>query len=100
MRDFDKEAFSNLESLCKLKLTEKEKKEFLDKLKQILNFVKQLQKLNTDNVEACKYVLMDMQNNVFREDNIEECLNRDVFLSNAPDQIAGMIKVPAIFSQN
>jgi aspartyl-tRNA(Asn)/glutamyl-tRNA(Gln) amidotransferase subunit C len=99
MSKFDKDSLKNLQDLCKIKLSEKEEIEFLNKLKQILDYVELLEEINTENVNACNYVLKDMQQNIFREDEIEITLDRETFLSNAPDQIAGMIKVPEILSQ-
>ncbi len=99
MSKFDKEALKNLQDLCKIKLTEKEEIEFLNKLKQVLDYVELLQEVNTENVNACNYILKDMQQNIFRDDVVMSTLDRQLFLSNAPDQIAGMIKVPQILSQ-
>jgi aspartyl-tRNA(Asn)/glutamyl-tRNA(Gln) amidotransferase subunit C len=99
MSEFDSESLSNLENLCKIKLTGAEKVEFVKKLKKILSYVEQLNEVDTDNVNACNYVLMDMQKNVFREDIDKNTLDRDTFLKNSPNHIAGMIKVPEILSQ-
>lgn len=99
MSNFDKESLNNLQNLCKIKLTKKEEEEFLKKLKQILDYVELLKEVDTKDIKACNYVLKDMQQNIFREDEVESMLDRDVFLSNAPDQISGMIKVPEILSQ-
>lgn len=99
MSKFDKESLNNLQDLCKIKLTEKEEIEFLNKLKQVLDYVELLKEIDTENVNTCNYVLKDMQQNIFREDEVKSTLERDAFLSNAPDQIAGMVKVPEILSQ-
>lgn len=98
MSKFDKESLNNLQDLCKIKLTPKEETEFLNKLKQVLDYVELLKEVDTENVNACNYVLKDMQQNIFREDVVDSTLNRDVFLANAPDKIAGMVKVPEILS--
>lgn len=99
MSKFDKESLKNLQDLCKIKLTQKEETEFLNKLKQVIDYVELLDELDTEDVSACNYVLKDMQQNIFREDVVESTLDRESFLSNAPDQLAGMIKVPEILSQ-
>jgi aspartyl-tRNA(Asn)/glutamyl-tRNA(Gln) amidotransferase subunit C len=99
MSHFDSKSLSNLEDLCKIKLTDSEKEEFLKKLKKVLDFIEELKEVDTENVDACSYVLMDMQSNVFREDVIDNSLNRNAFLANSPDHIAAMIKVPEIINQ-
>lgn len=98
MSDFDKDSLNALQDLCKIKLTDQEIEDFSVKLKRIIDYIKQLDEIDTNGVDPCNYVLMDMQKNVFREDEIENTLKRDEFLKNAPDQVAGMIKVPEILS--
>ncbi|MFA6118782.1 MAG: Asp-tRNA(Asn)/Glu-tRNA(Gln) amidotransferase subunit GatC [Parachlamydiales bacterium] len=99
MQHFDSKTLSNLEDLSKLKLSKEEELEFVKKLNKVLDFIEQLKEIDTENVDACNYVLMDMQKNVFREDEINNSLKRDAFLSNSPDHIAGMIKVPEVLTQ-
>jgi len=99
MSYFDKRSLKNLQKLCKIKLNEKEELEFINKLKQILDYVELLKEVNTENINTCNYVLKDMQQNIFREDEIESTLDKDVFLSNAPKQISGMIEVFEILSK-
>ena len=99
MPSFDKDSLNNLQNLCKIKLTDSEELEFLKKLKEILDYVELLKEVNTENVNPCNYVLKDMQQNIFRSDEVNFMLDREAFLSNAPDQLSGMIKVPEIISQ-
>lgn len=99
MSNFDKESLNNLQDLCKIKLNPKEEEEFLKKLKQVLDYVDLLEEIDTENAVACNFILKDMQQNIFRKDEVLSTLDRDLFLSNAPDQIASMIKVPPILSQ-
>lgn len=99
MSKFDKESLKTLQDLCKIRLTEKEEAEFLKKLKQVLDYVELLEEVDTVNVNVCDYVLKDAQQNVFREDEVESSLDKEAFLSNAPDQISSMVKVPAILFQ-
>jgi aspartyl-tRNA(Asn)/glutamyl-tRNA(Gln) amidotransferase subunit C len=99
MSNFDKESLNNLQDLCKIKLTKSEEIEFLEELKQILDYVELLKEIDTKDTRTCNYILKDMQQNIFREDEIKPMLDRKIFLSNAPDQIASMIKVPEVLSQ-
>jgi aspartyl-tRNA(Asn)/glutamyl-tRNA(Gln) amidotransferase subunit C len=93
---FDKESLDNLQKLCRIKCTKEEEKEFLLSMKRLLDYVEQLNELNTDNVPPCLHVLMNIQRNIFRNDEIGQTLSKSAFLANAPDQVAGMIKVPSI----
>lgn len=100
MTNFDKNEIKNLQNLCKIKLTQEECENFLKDLKQIIDYIETLNEVDTKNVKSCSYILMDFQKNVFRKDEIKKSLDRENFLSNAPDQIASMIKVPEIFTKN
>ena len=100
MSNFDKAAIENLQDLCKIKLTQTEQENFLKDLKKIIDYIETLNEVDTKNVETCNYVLADFQKNVFRKDEIKKPMDREKFLSNAPDKIASMIKVPEIISKN
>lgn len=100
MSNFDEASIENLQNLCKIKLTQKEKENFLKDLKQIIDYIETLNEVDTKNIDTCNYVLQDFQKNVFRKDIIKKSLDRDKFLSNAPDKIASMIKVFEIITKN
>lgn len=95
----NKETIKNLIQLSRIDCTQEEQESLLDDLRAILSYVEQLQEINTDSVPACLNVLEDM-NNVTREDVVGELLSRDLFLSNAPSQVGGMIRVPPVIKQN
>ncbi|MEI6771049.1 MAG: Asp-tRNA(Asn)/Glu-tRNA(Gln) amidotransferase subunit GatC [Planctomycetota bacterium] len=63
-------------------------------LSSILNYINQLQEVNTDNVEPLAHAL-DVSN-VFREDVLKESINVNEALSNAPDRQGNFYGVPAI----
>ena len=63
-------------------------------LSSILNYINQLQEVNTDNVEPLAHAL-DVSN-VFREDVLKESLNVNEALTNAPDRQGNFYGVPAI----
>ena len=79
-----------------MECNEEEERDILDCLPRILDYVKQLDELNTDNTKTCRYVLRGMLRNQMREDEVKDTLSREQFLANAPDQIGGMIRVPPI----
>lgn len=63
-------------------------------LSSILNYINQLQEVNTDNVEPLAHAL-DVSN-VFREDVLKESINVNEALANAPDRQGNFYGVPAI----
>lgn len=99
MKQFDHETIKNLILLSRIECTKEQEESLLNDLKKIIEYFEQLNEVDTDNVPPCNHVLEEM-NNVFREDEIETPMPRDVFLSNAPSQVGGMIKVPTVIKQN
>jgi aspartyl-tRNA(Asn)/glutamyl-tRNA(Gln) amidotransferase subunit C len=99
MAQFDKSTLRNLETLCRIKCTEKEEEGLLNSLKQILHHVEQLDEINTDGVEPCNYVLKEMQRTSLRDDEVKNVISNELFLLNAPEHIGKMIKVPTIIKQ-
>jgi aspartyl-tRNA(Asn)/glutamyl-tRNA(Gln) amidotransferase subunit C len=99
MANLNKETIQQLTRLCRIDCTEEEQESLLQDLKRILDYVEQLQQIDTENVPPCNHVLENMSN-VMREDVIGEVLNRENFLANAPSHIGGMIRVPPILKQN
>lgn len=95
MSHFDKETIKNLTKLCRIDCTEEEQENLLKDLKKILDYIGQLDEVDTTDIKPCNHVLEGMVN-VTREDKIGETMPREVFLSNAPSQTGGMIKVPPI----
>ncbi len=100
MTFFDEKELQNLEILSRIKCREEEKPALLKGIQNILNYFEQLKEVDTENVPACNFILGELQQNIMREDEIGETLSTDLFLSNAPDQVAGMIKVPSILKDN
>ena len=81
--------------LANLSLSPEEKVLFQKQLSQILDYISQLQKVDTKNVEPTHHVTG--MENVTRTDKVEPCLNQEQALSQAPATHNGFFKVPAIF---
>ena len=96
MNNFDKQNFNDLEKLCRIKCTPEEEISLLEDFQKILNFVEQLKEVDTEEVETRSFILQDLLQNVLRTDEETKTMPTDLFLSNAPDQVAGMVKVPSI----
>ena len=96
MADLDKKSFDHLKKLCRIDCALEEEVDILHSLKKILEYVEQMNEVGTDEVKPCSYVLNGMGKNRWREDLPGLPMDRGAFLANAPDQIAGMIRVPPI----
>ena len=98
MAQLDKQTIKNLVVLSRIDCTEEEQESLLQNLKSILNYVEQLNEVNTDNVLPCNHVIRDVAN-LMREDLVGETLPREAFLANAPSHVGGMIRVPPVIKQ-
>lgn len=87
----------NVASLARLHLTDAELEEMQSQLSVILDYVEQLQQVNTDDVEPLVHP-MPVQN-VFREDELRESLPVDQALSNAPVRQDSFFRVPSVLGQ-
>ncbi|MBD3879477.1 MAG: Asp-tRNA(Asn)/Glu-tRNA(Gln) amidotransferase subunit GatC [Quinella sp. 1Q5] len=81
-------------SLSRLRIREEEATDVLFQLNKILNYVENLQAIDTTNIEPTTYAL-PMQN-VFRADVVKPSLDRELALSTAPLQEDGYFKVPRV----
>lgn len=99
MSTLSKETIKKLIRLSRIDCSEEEQEALLRDLQKILNLFEQLQEIDTENVSPCNHVLEGM-GNVMRDDVTQEAMPREVFLSNAPSQIGGMIRVPPVMKSN
>lgn len=95
MANLDKETIQNLTKLCRIDCTEEEQLNLLDDLKKILDYINQLEEVDTETVEPCYHVLENVVN-VTREDVVGKTMPREVFLNLAPSHAGGLIKVPPV----
>ncbi len=80
--------------LARLEVTDQEVAKYTQQLANILEYVEQLNKLDTSNVEPLTHPL-DVKN-VFREDVVTPSLTQHEVLSNGPEVQSGHFKVPKI----
>lgn len=95
MSTVDKKTIETLIKLSRIGCTEEEQIALTHDLKSILNYITQLQEIDTDNVPPCNTVLENVHN-VMRDDEVGHILPRDLFLENAPSHVGGMIRVPPV----
>lgn len=78
--------------LAKLELSSEEKEAAKKDMGRMLDYVDQLNELDTEGVEAMSHIFP--VRNVFREDVVENGNDRNALLSNAPECKEGAFKVP------
>ncbi|HEV8051833.1 MAG TPA: Asp-tRNA(Asn)/Glu-tRNA(Gln) amidotransferase subunit GatC [Parachlamydiaceae bacterium] len=94
-----KESIKNLIKLSRIDCTEEEQDALLLDLEKIVGLFNQLEEVDTENVSPCNQVIEGMAN-VMRDDIVGEAMPRETFLSNAPSQIGGMIRVPPVLKSS
>lgn len=81
--------------LANLPLTSQEEEKYSQQLSKILDYIEQLNKVDTSKVEPTFNV--SGQSNVMRKDEIGECLPQDEALLNASQKKEGFFSVKKIF---
>ena len=84
----------HISELAKLELSDIEKEQYREQLSSILEYVAMLQNLNTDDIPPTASVLPERS--VLRNDVIQQPLNPETVLANAPDQKEQQFKVPIV----
>lgn len=86
--------------LANLAITEEEKRTFISQLNSILEYVEQLNALNTENVEpTAQVVSADQPNLGMRPDEPNATFSQEEALANAPESGAGHFKVPKVITE-
>ncbi len=84
-------------TLARLSLTKEESETFVNQLSGILDYINQLEELDTDNIEPTSHAL-DL-NNVFREDQSDRLFDPSSWRKNAPSEEMDHFKVPRIIEE-
>ncbi len=92
MTIISKEEVEHVAELCRIKLSDEEKELFTRQFNDILNFFKQLDEVDTENVPPTFHVL-DISN-VFRDDVVVPSLPREKIFKNVPKKEKDFIKAP------
>lgn len=92
-----REDVENVALLSRLSIDEKDMDKNIQELSDFLEYVDRLQQVDTENVTPTAHVLPIQ--NVFREDVVKPSLDRDLALSNAPEQEDGYFRVPKIVEE-
>jgi aspartyl-tRNA(Asn)/glutamyl-tRNA(Gln) amidotransferase subunit C len=98
MSDLNEEQVKILCRLCRIEVTQEELTTLYSDLKRILDYVELLQEIEVNHLSPHSHI-EEQSVGSLREDVVGEHLSREVFLSNAPDQVGGMIRVPPVLKQ-
>lgn len=90
----DLEQVRKVALLARLELTEAEEQQFTEQLSGILDYVQQLNELNTDNIEPTTRAIE--LSNITRQDELTQFEERESILEIAPDREDDFFKVPKI----
>jgi aspartyl-tRNA(Asn)/glutamyl-tRNA(Gln) amidotransferase subunit C len=97
-RKIDEAQVRHIALLSRLELSDKEVSEFSGQLSAILEYVEQLNQLDTEGVEPTAHPLP--LRNVFREDEPNEPLSIDAAMANAPQRTGSFFKTPKVIDQD
>jgi len=89
-----KEQVEHVALLARVELTGQEKEVFVGQLSAILEYMQQLDELDTSNVEPMTHAVA--RRNVLRPDEPKASLPSDLILSNAPSRTETSYKVPRV----
>lgn len=92
-----KDQVKHVAKLANLPLTGEEEEKYSDQLSKILDYIEQLNKIDTTDVEPTFNVTR--QSNVLREDITAPCLSQEEALSNAPKKKDGMFETKGVFDE-
>ena len=90
----DKNTINKIARLSRIKLDDKESEDYIKDLNSILDWVEQLNEVNTENVEP----LSNISSSILpkREDVSKDVNSSDEILQNSPDKLEGYFAVPKV----
>ena len=90
----DKNTINKIARLSRIKLDDKESEDYIKDLNSILDWVEQLNEVNTENVEP----LSNISSSILpkREDVSNDTNSSEEILENAPDKLEGFFAVPKV----
>ena len=94
MSKLSKEEIEHIAKLSRLDLTDKEIEKFKNQLSSILEYIKQLEKVDAKNLEPIGNITGLF--NISREDKIQQSFSQEEMLKNAPETEDKFVKVKAI----
>ncbi|MFA6098828.1 MAG: Asp-tRNA(Asn)/Glu-tRNA(Gln) amidotransferase subunit GatC [Patescibacteria group bacterium] len=92
--NFEKKDIEKLATLARIKLTEGEKEKFAEQISSILDYVKQIQEVDTTKVKDASY-LPDLKN-VWREDKVQQFKDVGKIIKQFPHKSGNLNKVKPV----
>ena len=89
-----KQQVEHVAKLARLNLSEEEKELYTKQLSKILDYIDQLNEINTEGIEPMTQPIPII--NVMREDIVKKQFERQDMLKNAPHEEYGFFRVPKI----
>ncbi len=84
----------HIAELARLKFKDKELENFTVQLNEILEYMEQLNELDTENIDSLLHPVED--SNIFRDDAMKPSIGREEALKNAPQRDEEFFKVPRV----
>ena len=96
MKKISSNEVKKVAQLARLELNESEIQKHAEQLENILDYIKQLEKINTENIPCTTRAIEVV--NVFRKDEKKDYKNSEELLNLAPSRENQFFKVPKIIS--
>ena len=90
----DKNTINKIARLSRIKIDDKESEDYIKDLNSILDWVEQLNEVNTENVEPLSNISSSFLPK--REDVSKDTNSSEEILENAPDKLEGFFAVPKV----
>ena len=97
MKRISRDEVKKVAKLARLELNESEIKQHAGQLEKILDYINQLEKINTDDIPCTTRAIEVI--NVFRKDEKKDYENSDELLDLAPSRENKFFKVPKIINE-
>ena len=94
----NKEVITKLSGLSKLKFNNEEAELISEDLSKMVNFINQLNELETDGIEPL--IHMNEEVNNWREDKLGNVLDQEKALTNSPVKDSTYFKLPKVLDKN
>lgn len=91
------EEIDRIARLAHLNLNHEEKEHLRGQINQILDYVKKLDELNTEDIQPLSHALELV--NVFRNDVPQQSLDQEAALANAPARSEAFFRVPKVIKK-
>ena len=90
----DNQTVRKVSKLAKIKINEKEETKFIEELNNILGWVDELKKVDTEQIEPMLSVFNESM--VMRKDEVSSEISDELVLKNAPESKSGFFVVPKV----